>query len=167
MEGWCAGCHLSLRGGCVQKGSGPLRLHPSGITAMGQGGKITAPLDPRPPSCLSPQRQSPNFPHLSNPPSAKPFSRLSSFFSHFPSSLLSLSLKRVSGTSPGAGVCVCRGPSLPIGSLQPDTPGKEGEGGDAISQDRQPWPLWGVGTEAETGRGEGAQDGPSADSLAV
>lgn len=37
----------------------------------------------------------------------------------------------------------------------------EGQGREEVtSQGKQPWPLWGVGTEAETGKGEGVQDGP-------
>lgn len=38
---------------------------------------------------------------------------------------------------------------------------------DPVSQGRQPQPPWGMGTEAEMERGEGAQDHPSADSPAV
>ena len=53
--------------GHVQKVSGSLHVHPGSCTAMRQGGKIITPpphqpLDPRPPSFLSPITPEPRLP---------------------------------------------------------------------------------------------------------
>lgn len=70
-------------------------------------GKLLAPLDPRPPSCLSPQHQSPNFPHLSNPPSRKTIFPIKLIFFSFPLlPPLPFSEKGFRNLSWGRGVCV-------------------------------------------------------------
>lgn len=110
------------------------------------GGKITRPRRSQASLfSLCTQYQSPNFLHLSNPPPAKPFSSLSSFFFFFsfPSSLLFLSLRRVSRNlfwellGQGGCVCVRGGPSHLIGSLEPITHPLGGrEGGDPSERAR-------------------------------